>query len=218
MRNQGFVITMRVKCLSVLAGTTFLLTAALVIKPALAQTAQQWKCTGDADIAWDDQIEGCTKVISSGKYAGTERAWAYYNRGNAYRAKGENDRAIADYDEAIRLDPDDPDSYNQRCWTRALADHDLQGALADCNESLRLRPNDGNTLNSRGLVQFKLGAFKEAIADYDAALEQTANDAESLFARGVAKVKLGDSAGGNADIAAAKAIKADVADLYGGLK
>jgi tetratricopeptide (TPR) repeat protein len=116
MRNQGFVITMRVKCLSVLAGTTFLLTAALVIKPALAQTAQQWKCTGDADIAWDDQIEGCTKVISSGKYAGTERAWAYYNRGNAYRAKGEIDRAIADYDEAIRLDPDDPDSYNQRCW------------------------------------------------------------------------------------------------------
>lgn len=81
------------------------------------------------------------------------------------------------------------------------------------NDSLRLRPNDGNTLNSRGLVQFKLGAFKESIADYDAALEQTANDAESLFARGVAKVKLGDSAGGNADIAAAKAIKADVADV-----
>jgi tetratricopeptide (TPR) repeat protein len=216
MRNKTFAVMVKVKGLCDLAGTTFLLTAGLLITPAPAQTAQQWKCTGNADIPWDVQIVGCTTVISSGKYAGAERAWAYYNRGNAYRAKGENDRAIVDYDEAIRLDPDDPDSYNERCWTRALADRDLRGALFDCNGSLRLRPNDGNTLNSRGLVRFKLGAFKQSIADYDAALEQNANDAESLYARGVAKLKLRDSAGGNADIAAAKAIKADVADVYAG--
>jgi hypothetical protein len=29
------------------------------------------------------------------------------NRGEAYRAKGDNDRAIADYNVAIRLDPKD---------------------------------------------------------------------------------------------------------------
>jgi tetratricopeptide (TPR) repeat protein len=202
----------RLKCL--VPGTTFFLIATLLIKPTLAQTSQEWKCTGDPDIGWDDQIVGCTKAISSGKYAGTERAWAYYNRGNAFRAKGEYDRAIADYDEAIRFDPEDPDSYNQRCWTRATAGQDLQAALSDCNKSLRLRPNHGNTLNSRGLVWFKLGALKESIADYDAALKQTANDADSLYARGVAKLKLGESAGGNADIATAKAIKSDVADEY----
>ena len=82
---------------------------------------------------------------------------------------------------------------------------DLNGALADCSESLRLRPNDGNTLNSRGLVQFKLAAFDAAIADYNAAVAQNLEDADSLYARGVAKLKKGDTAGGNADIAAAKA-------------
>jgi tetratricopeptide (TPR) repeat protein len=93
---------------------------------------------------------------------------------------------------------------------------DLNGALADCNESLRLRPNDGNTLNSRGLVDFKLGAFDAAIADYNAAVAQNANDADSVYARGVAKLKKGDSAGGNADIAAATAIKPGIAAISAG--
>jgi hypothetical protein len=30
---------------------------------------------------------------------------AYYNRGTAYRAKGDKDRAVADYNEALRLNP-----------------------------------------------------------------------------------------------------------------
>lgn len=99
---------------------------------------------------------------------------------------------------------------------RALEGKDLNGALADCNESLRLRPNDGNVLNSRGLVEFKLGAFDAAIADYNAAVAQNAKDADSLYARGVAKLKKGDAAGGNADIAAATAIKPAVAAVSAG--
>jgi tetratricopeptide (TPR) repeat protein len=97
-----------------------------------------------------------------------------------------------------------------------LVGRDLNGALADCNESLRLRPNDGNTLNSRGLVQFKLGAFDTAIDDYSAAVAQNANDADSLYGRGAAKLKKGDAAGGNADIAAAQAIKPDIAIVSAG--
>ena len=37
-----------------------------------------------------------------------EFANAYYNRGTAYLSRGEHDKAIADYDEAIRLDPQHP--------------------------------------------------------------------------------------------------------------
>jgi tetratricopeptide (TPR) repeat protein len=113
----------------------------------------------------------------------------------------------------IRIDPTDANYFNGRCWDRALVGKDLKGALADCNESLRLRPNDGNMLNSRGLVEFKLGAFDAAIADYGVAIAQNAKDADSLYARGVAKLKKGDTAAGNADIAAAKAIKPDIAAI-----
>ena len=39
--------------------------------------------------------------------------------------------------------------------------------------------------------------------------------AESLYGRGTAKLKKGDNRGGNADIAAAKAIKPDIAEDFG---
>jgi tetratricopeptide (TPR) repeat protein len=35
-----------------------------------------------------------------------DRAIAYYNRGARYQLKADRDRAIADYSEAIRLDPE----------------------------------------------------------------------------------------------------------------
>jgi len=79
---------------------------------------------------------------------------AYFNRGAAYERKGNYDRAIQDFDESIHLKPDDPDAFNSRCWTRAVANKALEAALADCNESLRLRPADANTLGSRGFVYF----------------------------------------------------------------
>jgi len=34
-------------------------------------------------------------------------------------AKGEYDKAIADYNEALRLDPGDAVTYNTRAWLRA---------------------------------------------------------------------------------------------------
>ena len=60
----------------------------------------------------------------------------------------------------------------------------------------------------------KLGRLDEAIADYDAALKLYAKGPTALYGRGVAKRKKGDVAGGDADIAAAKAIKPDVADWH----
>jgi hypothetical protein len=47
--------------------------------------------------------------------------------------------------------------------------------------------------------------------DYDAALRLSPKSALSLFGRGVAKRGRGDIAGGNADIAAAKALEANIA-------
>ena len=104
-----------------------------------------------------------------------------------------------------------PTAFSVHCWTRAVADQ-LHPALADCNESLRLDPKDAATLNSRGFTCLKLGRFDAAIAEYDAALRIFPEYTLSLFGRGVARRKKGDLAGGNADIAAAKAIQSDIAE------
>ena len=47
-------------------------------------------------------------------------------------------------------------------------------------------------------------------------MEKNPKDADSLYGRGVAKLRSGDRAGGEADIAAAQAIKADIAQVYAG--
>jgi hypothetical protein len=55
--------------------------------------------------SFDVTIGGCTAVIQSGKETRSALAMAYNNRGVAYRAKGEGDRAIADFNKAIELNP-----------------------------------------------------------------------------------------------------------------
>lgn len=136
---------------------------------------------------------------------------AFNNRGTSRRAMGQYDLAIQDYDQAIRLVPNNAMALNNRCLAKALAGQ-LQQGLADCNESLRLRPGDPNTLSSRGLMYLKLRRYEAAIADYDAALRINPGNPYSLFGRGFAKRMKGNLSGGDADIAAAKAMKSDIAD------
>ena len=44
---------------------------------------------------------------------------AYLNRGNAWAGKGEHDKALADYAEAIRHDPQFLAAYNNLAWSLA---------------------------------------------------------------------------------------------------
>jgi tetratricopeptide (TPR) repeat protein len=133
------------------------------------------------------------------------------DRGMAYSAKGDYDRAIADYDQAIALDPKYAVAYNDRCWARMAIGRDVQAALSDCNESLRINPNDVNTLDSRGFVNLKLGQLNDAIADFTAALEYNPKIPTSLYGRALAERKKGDEQSAAADMGAAKAIEPDVA-------
>jgi tetratricopeptide (TPR) repeat protein len=137
---------------------------------------------------------------------------AFYNRAITYESNKDYDRAIADYTEAIHLTPDNPSYWNNLCWSRAVAGQ-FEQAVKDCNESLILRPNESDTFDSRGFAYLKSGDFDRAIADYDAALRLDPKKAGSLYGRGFAKRKKGDMTG-NADIAAAKAIRANIVEEY----
>jgi tetratricopeptide (TPR) repeat protein len=143
-----------------------------------------------------------------------KHALAFLGRGNSYALKGNFDRAIADFDEAIRLSPKLAAAFNSRCWARAARGRDLQKALDDCNESLRLEPDNPAVLDSRGFTNLRLGQVADAIADYDAVLKHAPKVASSLYGRGLAKRKAGDGAGGDADVAAAKAIDPGIGNEF----
>jgi membrane associated rhomboid family serine protease len=182
---------------------------------ALALFTAQWRtCTGDPGIDRDAQIGSCTALIQSSQETARNRAVAYNNRGHAWKAKGDVDGAIADYTDAIRLDPKGAFAYNSRCWARATANRELQHALEDCNEAMRLKPDDANTMDSRGFVYLRLDQLDDAIADYDAALKINPKIAGSLYGRGLAKLRKGNTVGGNADITTAKSIQADITDEF----
>ena len=53
----------------------------------------------------DLRIGACTWLLNFGRLAEKSISGAYDNRGNAYRRKGQTNRAIADYDQAIALNP-----------------------------------------------------------------------------------------------------------------
>jgi lipoprotein NlpI len=89
----------------------------------------------------------------------------------------------------------------------------LKPALADCNQALRLMPKNAATLDSRGFVYLKMSQFDAAVSDYDAALRINPKRAFALYGRGLARLKNEDTSG-ESDVAAAKALQADIAEEY----
>jgi tetratricopeptide (TPR) repeat protein len=73
-------------------------------------SASAW--TQDAELCYRTQgnmelkISYCTKAIESGLLNGMELSTTYTNRGLGYREKGDHERALEDYDSAIRITPD----------------------------------------------------------------------------------------------------------------
>ncbi|HEY3814300.1 MAG TPA: aspartyl protease family protein [Caulobacteraceae bacterium] len=117
--------------------------------------------------------------------------------------------AIPHYDAWIDVHPNDDSLWkvlNERCWARAMTGKDLDKALDDCNAALKKGPRNSQVLDSRGMVNLRLGRFKEAIADYDAAIKLEPKEAWSLYGRGLAKQRSGMKPEGDADIAAALAL------------
>src|ERR1700689_2888938 len=99
----------------------------------------------------EPRIVACTQSINSGKWKGHNQAVNYNNRGNAYRLKGDNDHAIADYTQAISIDPKHVKAYKNRGLAyRDKGDYDR--AIGDYNQAISLDPAGASGYNGRGSV------------------------------------------------------------------
>jgi tetratricopeptide (TPR) repeat protein len=158
--------------------------------PPTAETAIDW-CNGDDHATPDMMIAGCSAMIKSGKYSGRDLAIAYTNRGSAYDDKHDEDRAIADQDSAIGIDPTLELAFNNRAnaYTRK---GEPDRAIADYNEAIRLNPKFFMAWNNRGKT------FRDdkhdparAISDYDEAIRINPEFADAYNSRGIAYDGLG---------------------------
>ena len=99
------------------------------------------------------------------------KAKIYTNRGVERRRSGDLDGALADYDEAIRLNPSDIFAYNNRGNLRRDRG-DVEVATADYTDALRIDPGYTAAYVNRGKVYELTGQWALARADYEEAVRR----------------------------------------------
>jgi lipoprotein NlpI len=153
----------------------------------------------------DATVAGCGVVIDDAKQKPKGRAAAYFNRGNAHSAKGDHQRAIADYDQAIKLDPKNASAYNNRGSARSDLG-ESEGALADFNQAIKNNSRYASAYFNRGNIYAAQGDAR-ALKDYDAALKFNRRNVNAHIARGALLLASGATAKARADMRQALALE-----------
>lgn len=138
-------------------------------------------------------------------------AWA--NRASAYERLGEYDKALADYDRAIELQPNGIwQNVRQRLFEKMPADYKINSpeffmdraashykkqnyalAIEDYTQALKLDPNNQSAYFNRALCYDGLGDNNSALADLNKLLELNPNfDSAAYYNRASAYKNLGD--------------------------
>jgi tetratricopeptide (TPR) repeat protein len=151
---------------------------------AMALTGMDYKVLADKDERLQIKtVQGATGWIKKADAVLLEDAVAFFSkriqdkpddfdafnrRALCWKLKGEQDQAIKDFTESIRLRPNAA-TYNNR----AIAHHakkDFDRALADYAEALRLSPNFAAVYNNRGHLWSTRKDYPKAIDDFSAAI------------------------------------------------
>jgi tetratricopeptide (TPR) repeat protein len=124
-------------------------------------------------------------------------AVTYFYRGYCRYKLGDKHGSLADFNEAIRIDPTDPEFYLRRGLTKSGLD-DRVGAQADFTKGIELDPDLPGLYKYRAFVKLRQEDFRGAIADFDHAVAH--NDQKDVYLwRGKCKGDLGDHAGARDD-------------------
>jgi tetratricopeptide (TPR) repeat protein len=140
-------------------------------------------------------IEGCTALIQSGAETPANLATALANRGNAFRGKKEYEKAIRDYSQAVKLNPDDETIAHDRVTAfkamkeEARAGHNHGGPMGS-------KPGANTVAAERCYAYQRKRLYPRAIPLCDEVIKHNANDAYAFYSRGeaFAHTKKSDSA------------------------
>ena len=112
------------------------------------------------------KVSACTRILQSGGLTTELKASALHHRGVGFLLQSNFDRAIVEFNEALRIDPTYKWSLNSRgnAW-KGKGELDL--AIADYNEAIRIDPNFAFTYNGRAAAWHEKGELDRAIADYN---------------------------------------------------
>jgi tetratricopeptide (TPR) repeat protein len=160
------------------------LLAAIAVQPATADDGSACE-SGLADstsadaqfVPGDEQIEACSRLLAT----------TYYHRGSVYTSyKHDYDRAIADFDRALKLDPKNGYTYDSR-GNAYLTKGDYDRAIADLDQAIRLERNPNPSFYMRrSEAHNRKGDYDSAIADANEAIRLSPEYALAYNNRGEA--------------------------------
>jgi len=132
------------------------------VRRLLIANALLFLLAGPAPAQWNDDAEKCaetsipdltlarcTRAIQSGELSEPSMAVTLNNRGNAYQNKGDYARAIADYDQAIKLHSDSALIYSNRGRAHQQRG-DYERAIQDYEQAIRLDPTSARGFTNAG--------------------------------------------------------------------
>lgn len=143
-------------------------------------------------------------------------AMALNNRGFAYYRKQNYEKAIADFDRAIRMAPRLADAYNNRGNIRLIAGA-LDQAMLDFNRAIQLNPQHALAFNNRANVHQAKGNLVEALTDYTQAIKLAPSRATAYANRGLTLLQLGKEFEAKADFNRALELNPDLKSQLLGL-
>ncbi|GLQ10751.1 hypothetical protein GCM10007913_26830 [Devosia yakushimensis] len=133
-------------------------------------------------LRYDEQYVPAAEAYSKAlELTGGENAsdWRfYYVRGIAYERAKQWPKAEADFLEALKLNPDQPQVLNYLGYSWIDQDMNLEPALEMIEKAVKAVPQDGYIVDSLGWAFYKLGRLDEAVATLEQAVLLRPNDAE----------------------------------------
>jgi tetratricopeptide (TPR) repeat protein len=100
-------------------------------------------------------------------------------KGDAHQQAGRHNDAIKEYDNAIKSDPNNADTYIKRADSK-LAKGDVAGALKDYDKAIELKPGNKEWHQKRAEARERAGDSNGAVADYNAIITIDPGNVEAL--------------------------------------
>lgn len=140
----------------------------------------------------DLTIEYCTKIINSTDLSAESLAASTAKRGYAYYHKGDFGLAIADFDAAIRLNPNNALVYIARGMAYDYSERNYEKTIDNFSSAIRLEPNNARYYNFRCWALVLNGDAELALSDCSKSLELDPSNPNAFDSRGIAQFALGN--------------------------
>jgi tetratricopeptide (TPR) repeat protein len=115
------------------------------------------------------KIAGCTAMLETPDLPEGQRSLAFGMRALAYSLLGMFEKAIVDYDEALKIRPEFPLALNNRAWAYYKLGRGSEG-INDVDLALKLSPGSPYALDTRAHIRQSMGNAEGAVDDYEMAI------------------------------------------------